>query len=273
MTNNKHNAGFTLIELSIVLVIIGLIVSGILAGQELIRGASVRATISQVLKYNTAVNTFYMKYNALPGDFSAASSYIVGATNGDGNGLIGSVLGATNAGTSVPAGVPLASSIEYSNFWHQLAVIGVIEGTHTNLSTATALVLNTHFPATKVVSGVGILAYGNTNDNSNYYHLGVTGSTSATAPTTSNFLSPGDAYAFDAKVDDGIPTSGIVVARAAVASVIEATPVSIISGAASLDATRVSSCLYGITGFATASGYNTAAPSASQSCQLRMRMN
>jgi prepilin-type N-terminal cleavage/methylation domain-containing protein len=44
------SAGFTLIEISIVLVIIGLIVGGVLVGHDLIRAAGVRATISQVEK-------------------------------------------------------------------------------------------------------------------------------------------------------------------------------------------------------------------------------
>jgi prepilin-type N-terminal cleavage/methylation domain-containing protein len=46
-------AGFTLIELSIVLVIIGLIVGGVLVGQDLVKAAGVRATISQIEKFNT----------------------------------------------------------------------------------------------------------------------------------------------------------------------------------------------------------------------------
>ena len=62
------NKGFTLIELSIVLVIIGLIVGGVLVGQDLIKAAEIRATVSQVEGYNSAVNTFRLKYNGLPGD-------------------------------------------------------------------------------------------------------------------------------------------------------------------------------------------------------------
>ena len=57
------------------LVIIGLIVGGVLVGQDLIRAAEVRATISQIEKYNTAVNTFRGKYDALPGDISNAAQY------------------------------------------------------------------------------------------------------------------------------------------------------------------------------------------------------
>ena len=62
--------GFTLIELSVVLVIIGLIVGGILIGQDLIRSAEVRAQITQIEKYNQAVNTFKGKYGGIPGDLN-----------------------------------------------------------------------------------------------------------------------------------------------------------------------------------------------------------
>jgi prepilin-type N-terminal cleavage/methylation domain-containing protein len=71
--NLIQQAGFTLIELSIVLVIIGLIVGGVLVGQDLIKAAEIRATISQYEKYNAAMNTFRTKYNGMPGDLSAIS--------------------------------------------------------------------------------------------------------------------------------------------------------------------------------------------------------
>lgn len=81
--------------MSIVLVIIGLIVGGVLVGQDLIRAAGVRATISQIEKYNTAVNTFRGKYGALPGDLNASVATQFGfaargpfAGEGDGNGVI-----------------------------------------------------------------------------------------------------------------------------------------------------------------------------------------
>ena len=87
--------GFTLIELSIVLVIIGLIVGVVLVGQDLIRAAGVRATISQIEKYQTAVNTFRGKYGYLPGDIKDPDASMFGfaargtlAGQGDGNGVI-----------------------------------------------------------------------------------------------------------------------------------------------------------------------------------------
>ena len=64
--------GFTLIELSIVLVIIGLIAGGVLIGRDLINAAAIRAQISQIEKIQTAVNTFRGKFNALPGDMGTA---------------------------------------------------------------------------------------------------------------------------------------------------------------------------------------------------------
>src|ERR1700728_2487693 len=90
--------GFTLIELSIVLVIIGLIVGGVLVGQDLIKAAEVRATVGQYEKYNAAVNTFRTKYNGIPGDIPQAQASQFGLFTmtaaapavglGDGNGLL-----------------------------------------------------------------------------------------------------------------------------------------------------------------------------------------
>src|SRR5215475_7293609 len=92
-------SAFTLIELSIVLVIIGLIVGGILTGQDLIKQASLRATVAQLDKYNTAAYTFRNKFGSLPGDISSVQAAALGFYNvtgalagtqacGDGNGLI-----------------------------------------------------------------------------------------------------------------------------------------------------------------------------------------
>lgn len=91
--------GFTLIELSIVLVIIGLIVGGVLVGRDLIRSSAARAQISQIASYNTAVNTFTGKYNGLPGDLAEPAASQFGfrargayAGQGDGNRILEGVL-------------------------------------------------------------------------------------------------------------------------------------------------------------------------------------
>src|ERR1700756_2788750 len=107
-------SGFTLIEMSIVLVIIGLIIGGILTGQDLINAAAIRAQISQIEKYNTAVNTFYGKYGYLPGDIPDPQASSFGFSprgtltgQGDGNGIIegntgcGLASGPTQAGETL----------------------------------------------------------------------------------------------------------------------------------------------------------------------------
>lgn len=66
----KH--GFSLIELSIALVIIALIVAGIVTGSELIKGAQLRGLIKETTQFASAVNTFRGKYNCLPGDCRAS---------------------------------------------------------------------------------------------------------------------------------------------------------------------------------------------------------
>ena len=87
--------GFTLIEIAIVLVIIGLLLGGVLKGQELITSARVRNLVSQQDGIKAAYFGFLDRYRALPGDYTAASTNINGVAagacgthNGNGNGQI-----------------------------------------------------------------------------------------------------------------------------------------------------------------------------------------
>ncbi len=73
--------GFTLVELSIVLVIIGLLIGGILVGQSLIGSAKLSAQVTQLSQFDSASILFESKYKALPGDYPAFGE-------GNGNGVI-----------------------------------------------------------------------------------------------------------------------------------------------------------------------------------------
>jgi prepilin-type N-terminal cleavage/methylation domain-containing protein len=87
----NQQGGFTLIEIAIVLVIIGLLLGGVLKGQELITSARVRNMISQQDGIKAAYFGFLDRYRALPGDYSAAVGNIKGVTagnNGNGDGQI-----------------------------------------------------------------------------------------------------------------------------------------------------------------------------------------
>lgn len=247
ITKLETQKGFTLIELSIVMVIIGLIIGGILVGQDLIHGAQVRSLISQIEKYNTGVNAFTLKYNAIPGDFNQAANYITNAVNGDGNGLI-------STGTPSAAPAAISSTTEYQNFWQQLSVLNLIEGSFDGSNTAVNIGKN--FPGTKAGKG-GIIAYAYT-DSINYYHLGLAASTTTTI-ATSNTLSADDAYNIDKKIDDGFPLTGIVLARGGSALETAATTTTTMGSAAG--------CIYSTP---TPNIYNTSAGTA-LICQLRIK--
>jgi len=87
--SKKTREGFTLVELAIVLVIIGIILGAILKGQELIKNAKVKRAISQIKEVEAAVYTYYDKYNVFPGDDpNAAARWGNSTASGNGNGYI-----------------------------------------------------------------------------------------------------------------------------------------------------------------------------------------
>jgi prepilin-type N-terminal cleavage/methylation domain-containing protein len=218
-------AGFTLIELSIVLVIIGLIVGGVLTGQDLIRAAEVRATISQIEKYNTAVNTFYGKYDALPGNMNATTAATFGF----------STVGRTGA-VGFGSGNGVITGDEELMFWVDLSspiAGGLIDGSFTagagytddnELVALGGLKVALYLPPAKLGRGNyiwtwsgGWQAYASPpGDGQNYFSLSTPatlgGSSTPHVPSTT--LTVTQAYSIDKKMDDGMPQSGNVMAIA-----------------------------------------------------------
>ena len=214
-------SAFTIIELSIVLVIIGLIVGGVLVGQDLIKAATLQAQITQITQYNTAANTFRAKYGYLPGDMPPADattfdfSRTAAPTQGNGDGVLQNSSGAV---TTAPAGNPAGG--ETMLFWTDLFGAGLIADTPvTNFSSGDT----TTVPA-KIGNGNGIYVFsggywngggiGWNPNGINYFGLSaaLTYSGGADLDYSNPGLTVAQAYAIDKKIDDGLPQLGNVIA-------------------------------------------------------------
>ncbi len=231
-------SGFTLIEMSIVLAIIGLIVGGILVGRDLIRSAGVRAQVTQIEKFNQAANAFYGKYGYLPGDipanpaaqfgFASRGSY---AGEGDGNGILEGV--SANAASSNNG--LLQATGETTMFWVDLSAVNMIEGTFNTASANNPpayciqpTFINgctgrtaSYLPAAKIGNGNFVYAYSlgsyagsvYTSSAKNYFGISANNSMDNTGAMNSvPAMTVQQAYGIDKKMDDGFPTSGNVIA-------------------------------------------------------------
>ncbi len=229
--------GFSLIELSIVLVILGLLVGGILAGQSLIRASELRAVSTEYSRWQTAVHAFRDKYFAVPGDFSAATT-VWGRLNSNSDCLTNSGAAVSTSGGCDGNGdgiVPwdnsgaVGTAKEMHQFWRHLALAGLIEGAYTGLAGPTlnsAHVLpGTNSPVSKIpnagwgAAGGGNCGLGATQcfgnlaaDYNGYYVYGVATPSGGNTPINPA-LRPAEAWNIDTKIDDGFPTSGRVRAR------------------------------------------------------------
>jgi prepilin-type N-terminal cleavage/methylation domain-containing protein len=116
-----HQKGFTLVEIAIVLVIIGLLLGGVLKGQELINSAKVKNFATDFRNIPLFIYGYQDKYKALPGDDSAANTHVTGATTATcsnclGNGVIN---GAWNTSTATD---------ESFLFWQHVRLAGLAAG-------------------------------------------------------------------------------------------------------------------------------------------------
>ncbi len=217
--------GFSLVELSIVLVILGLLVGGILAGRSLIRASELRAVTTEFDRYRTATLAFKDKYFALPGDFphatrvwgrlqnhstcptnSSAAVVASGVCDGNGDGQIDGWSGAPNY------------SAGGFQFWRQLAKAGLIEGEYTGIAGTAAghdHLLGTNHPASKLANS-GWSAQYITSDGYLYSTqygnvLRFGGVIAGTAPY-GQVLRPEELWNIDTKIDDGRPAYGRLIA-------------------------------------------------------------
>ncbi len=85
--STRKKDGFTLLELSIAIVIIGLVIGGVMVGKSLVNASEIRRKINELNIITAAVNTFKTKYNCIPGDCINTTDFLSSvAGNGDGDG-------------------------------------------------------------------------------------------------------------------------------------------------------------------------------------------
>ncbi len=180
MQKMSKQGGFTLVEIAIVLVIIGLLLGGVLKGQEMIKNAEIRSVITDVKGVTTAVYAYRDRYNAIPGDDLLGVTHTgLASSNGTGDGVVG-----TGKGTG-------STNNEDENFFAHLREV--------NLITGSGIVAPTH-------SLGGVM----TAENATYNFTGNLVCMSG--------IDGADAIIIETKADDGDATTGTIQASAGTAA-------------------------------------------------------
>ncbi|HIJ39036.1 MAG TPA: hypothetical protein HPP80_09090 [Rhodospirillaceae bacterium] len=188
--------------MSIVLVIIGLIVGGILKGQEIVNNGRIKMQVAQIDSVKAAVNTFTDKYGYYPGDFSA-SSILTSTTTWDGNedGIVGDK---ASSGTFITDGAAVDSEMEY--VWYQVQLASLLAGVEQTAPYA----YQGKLPGT-------VLWFGDMNWSSNAITAKMIRIQRSATPTGAPLTAvrTADAQSIDQKYDDGSPGSGQILAGTA----------------------------------------------------------
>lgn len=198
--------GFSLVELSIVLVILGLLTGGILGGQALIRAAELRAVSTEYNRWITAVNTFQDKYMALPGDFYKAERFWSETWDGNGNGVIELGDNASEEG-------------EKFTFWQQLALAGMISGEYTGIAGSGRnehAVAGENVPRSKFTNGgwsAISMVWPADDFDLDYGNALLIGAFTPSWETAGKLFTPEEAWSIDMKLDDGKPGQGTAIAN------------------------------------------------------------
>ena len=194
-SKNSTEAGFTLVEIAIVLVIIGLLLGGILKGQEMITQAKIKNIINDFNGVTVAVTSYQDRYRAIPGDDQNATTRWTtqAPASGNSDGIIQGLYNANNTGGT--GGAP-ANTAESNLFWQHLRIAGFVPGLTTGTGSGT--------PPPNAAGGmIGV-------ENA---AVGVSGLGFTSLIVCSSNLPDKVAIAIDAQIDDSVSATGQVRAQ------------------------------------------------------------
>lgn len=218
--------GFSLVELSIVLVILGLLTGGILTGQSLIRAAELRAVSGEYGRYITAVQTFRDKYMAIPGDMRNATKFWTADIPANCVATSTTSTANTTCDGNGDGGIGLQLTDESYRLWQHLAYAGLVEGTYTGTTggaSNTYTSVSGNSPGSKISNSLWWAwawnAYNNVGEPTylpaipSYGNVLMLGGRSNNFFPAGGIVSPEEMWNIDTKLDDGRPGQGKLVPR------------------------------------------------------------
>lgn len=233
----KPISGFTLVELSIVILIIGILVAGVTGGAKLIEQAELRGVISDMKYYEVAMRSFQLQYDAVAGDFKGAASHFTGCTvtnshcGGNGDGIIEFNLG--NVGLGVGTGDEAVRAMRHLYLAGMIAEAGTLLPP-ANYDGFTSLTSAGYFPKARISGSSYVITtstpgVGNSGINMSCYNgtttfthpwtatekvtsiqIWATNSSGTIAGNCKGGIEAAKAYQIDKKMDDASDASGAI---------------------------------------------------------------